>query len=235
MNTLNLDIAKHIVNVYKKRKLDEGEVLNKYEHLLSNKVLYENNIDMVNKLSYKVATDEEVINFVDKLLYSALNEGFYNPYDDDTKYLDNADKDIKDVIPVNNEIIVKDSDGSPIKGVRRWDSNVNGKIYCRGGKMYSGRRFIPNDVLEECPVIVINNEGMFSRTVRDMAFQLYPDKEIYGIPLGYANCYDVDTKGDKGNVDYEFEPTEGIIRIIAISDIKPNNLLILRASEDFIK
>ncbi len=233
MNTLNLDIAKHIVNVYKKTKLDEGEVLNKYEHLLSNEVLYENNRNIIDKLTYKVATDEEVVDFVDNLLYSSLNEGFYNPFDDDSSAAKRGG--IMDIIPVNNEIIVKDKDNCPIKGIRKWDSNVNGKIYCIGGKMYAGRRFIPNDVVEECPVIVINNEGMFSRTVRDLAFQLYPEKDIYGIPMGYANCYDVDTTGLTGNVDYEYDPDEGIIRIIAITNIKPNNLLVLRANEDFIK
>lgn len=232
MNTLNLDIAKHIVNVYKKAKLDEGEVLNKYEHLLSNVVLYENNRNIIDRLTYKVATDEEVVNFVDNLLYSSLNEGFYNPFDDDNTYSEN---DTNDIISVDKDSIVKDKDNFPIKCIRRWDSNVNGKIYCTGGKMYSGRRFIPNDVVEECPVIVINNEGMFSKTVRDLAFQLYPDKDVYGIPMGYANCYDVDTTGSRGNVDYEYDPTEGIIRIIAVSNIKPNNLLILRANEDFIK
>lgn len=233
MNTLNLDIAKHIVNVYKKARLDEGEVLNKYEHLLSNTALYENNRNIIDRLTYKVATDEEVVNFVDKLLYSSLNEGFYNPFDDDT--LNSEDYEVKDIIPVDKNAIVKDKDNSPIKGIRRWDSNVNGKIYCTGGKMYSGRRFIPNDVVEECPVIVINNEGMFSKTVRDLAFQLYPNKDIYGIPMGYANCYEVDTTGAHGNIDYEYDPEEGIIRFIAVSNIKPNNLLILRANEDFIK
>lgn len=232
MNTLNLDIARHISKVYSDRRLDEGEVLNKFEHLLSNKSLYESNRDMIDRLCYKVATDSEIVEFVDNVLYSQVNEGFYNPFDDDIN--DNISDDIRGVMPINNEIIVKDADEVPIKRIKKWDSNVNGKIYCSKGKMYSGRYFVPNDVIEECPVVVINNEGMFSRTVRDMAFQLYPDKDVYGIPMGYANCYEF-SDGSDANVDYEYDPSEGVIRIIAITNIKPNKLLILRANSDFIK
>lgn len=237
MNTLYLDIAKHLTELYNKNnsdnKVNEGEVLNKFQNLISSDELYRRNKPVLDKLFSKCISDEESLKFANTL-FSKVNEGFYNPFDgaeEDDDISATAD-DIISVEPVNNQIIIRDKDENPIHGIRRWDSNVNGKVYCKDGKMYSGRRFIPGDVLEECPVVEINNEGLFSRTVRDMAFQLYPDKEVYGIPMGYANCYD---NGVNGNVDYEYDPEEGILRIIAISNIKPNNLLVLRTTSDFIK
>lgn len=236
MNTLYLDIAKHLTKIYNKSHseniVNEGEVLNKFQNLISNDELYKRNKAVLDKLFNKCISDDESLDFAN-ILFSNVNEGFYNPFDNDANDdMSPISDDIISVVPVNNQIIVRDKDANSIRGIRRWDTNVNGKVYCKDGKMYSGRRFIPGDILEECPVIEINNEGLFSRTVRDMAFQLYPDKEIYGIPLGYANCYNNDING---NVDYEYDPDEGIIRIIAISNIKPNNLLVLRTTDDFIK
>ena len=232
------DIVLHIVNVYNRlneNKLEYGEVLNKFEHLLSNETLCSLNEGTLNRLYSRMIEDEEVVSFAKNALFGVLNEGFYNPFSDDYHELGNTDfiSDIK----VADGVVIKDRDNCPIKRIKKWDTNVNGKIVFRGDKkVYSGVNFLEGDIVEECPVKELRGDAMFSRDIRDLAFQLYPDKEIYGIPFGYVNYYATayDVK-DIPNVDYGYDPKEGIIRVVAIRNIKKGDLLVLRVSEDFMK
>lgn len=237
-NSLVNDIVSHIVNVYNRlneNKLEYGEVLNKFEHFLSNDTLCSLNEGTVSRLYSKMIEDEEVVSFVNNALYGVLNEGFYNPFSDDEHEL--GDTDFISDIKVADGVVVKDRDNCPIKRIKKWDTNVNGKIVFRGDKrIYSGLNFLAGDIIEECPVKKLRADAMYSRDIRDLAFQLYPDKEEYGLPMGYANYYATayDVK-DVPNVDYEYDPSEGIIRIIAIRNIKKGDLLVLRVGEDFLK
>lgn len=237
-NGLTNDIVSHIVNVYNKvseNKLEYGEVLNKFEHLLSNEKLYSLNESTINKFCSKMISDDEVVAFVNNALYGVLNEGFYNPFSDDEHEL--GDTDYISDIKVSDGVVVKDRDNCPIKRIKKWDTNVNGKIVYKGDKkMYSGVNFLEGDIVEECPVRELRMDSMFSRDVRDYAFQLYPDKAIYGLPFGYANFYaTTEDTNEEPNIDYEYDPSEGIIRFVAIRNIKRGSLLVLRVGEDFLK
>lgn len=235
MSAVIRNISEHIYNVCAKNGKDvsEGYVRNKLENMIHTESLSKKFEDKLNKLFYNTMSEAEVLDFVDNALLSNLNEGFYNPFDTDEDGIEGVS------ILADPRKEIKDSDNCPIRKVTLWNNNVNGKISCEKGKMYSNRFYFKGDILEECPVKLINVNSLNDRVIREIAFELEVDENgngVWGIPMGYANCYTLstDTK-ELPNVDYEYDPEEGIIRFYAISTIKPHKLLVLRVEDEFIK
>ena len=150
-----------------------------------------------------------------------LYESFYNPFDEDDDYQIDMPKTLYKQEPEDKEI--------KISKVRLWDGNTTDKIYFDKGRMRAGRFYAPGDTIEVCPVRLIQDDDLYSRNVRDIAFMIDSEKRIFGIPFGYASYYrNSKTSGLDGNVDYELVPSdEPTIRIYAKSKIKKNNELIL--------
>lgn len=237
-NSIIKNIGKRLYNTYnstQKKRVTYNDISNRLHSFICNAPLY-NNIHLFDKLCCKTATVNECVWFVDNVLFDKLNEGYKNPfyYDDAISDMNNDDDNEKD-IPVDDNIEIKDIDGGYIKAVRLWDTNVNGKIMCKNGKMYAGILFTSNDIVEECPIKELDDVDMYSRNIRDISFELVPNSNRYGIPYGYANVYatSVDRKCE-GNIDYEYIPENNFIRFYAIRTIKPNEELILRVSDDIV-
>lgn len=155
-----------------------------------------------------------------------LYEAFYNPFDEDDDVIQiDAPK-----TPYKQESDVKDI---KISKVKLWDNNVTDKIYFDKGKMRAGKFYGPGDTIEVCPVRLIQDDDMYSRNVRDIAFIIDSEKRIYAIPFGYASYYrNSKDAGLEGNADYELIPSdEPTIRIFATSKIRKNNEIILISDE----
>ena len=157
-----------------------------------------------------------------------LQEGFYNPFDDDSFYT----KQISQmVLPTTH---VKETPEIKISKVKLWNDNVTDKIYFDKGKMRAGRYYRKGDIIEVCPVRLIHNADLHSENVRDMAFVIDTDNHIHAIPFGYALYYrNSKDSGLDGNVDYVLDNTETpTIKIFATNNIKKGNEIILISTDD---
>jgi len=160
----------------------------------------------------------------------SLNEGFFNPYDEADDISEEIDGISKEHKP---DIYIKPSDRNLIKGVKLWDSKRKNNIYSKHKRVYSSRLFVKDDIIEECPVDLISPEALYHQDTRALAFEIDPEKRLYGIPGGLARYYrNSEDSGIEGNVDYEYNPEEEIIRIYAIKKIYPGDELIFKVEDE---
>lgn len=162
----------------------------------------------------------------------SLNEsryGFFNPFDDMV--------DSKNELP-SVDIHTKAKKGMDILGIKLWNKDKFKKTnaYCDGESIYAKKTFFPDDIIENSPVRIFDNNDLFSRNIRELAFPIDPARRLYGLPLGYISYYKTDKdSGKEANVDYECYQAENgmwFIRIIAIGKINKNDELILKSSDD---
>ena len=233
-NKIITDACKHIVHVFEAdgTHLDYGEVLNKFEHLTMNESLVRKNKKILDRIYCKCISNKKLMEFVVTQLYGKLNEGFYNPFNDEGQEDTGIYEDEYIVGDENAE--ARDDDGKKQEEILVNDQCINGKIFFKDGKIYSGVNLFRGDVVEICPIVPLDKVSMCARPVRDLAFQISEkDPDLYGIPFGYANFYrTTDETGTKGNVDYEYPEQGDFMKIIAIENICPNEELVLRVESD---
>lgn len=151
---------------------------------------------------------------------SSLHEGFFNPYDTDDD--DGGRKEIR-VEPAAKKT-------GMVKNVRMWKSNGRDKTVYRNGRMYAGRLYSADDVVDECPVYELSTSDMYSPRIRDIAILIDPETRRYGVPMGMANYYRTsDETGTKPNIDYVYNPDEGVIRIYATRKIRVGDELVMKS------
>src|SRR5574344_1921325 len=92
------------------------------------------------------------------------------------------------------------------------------RIIMKNNSIYSNTTFYPKDIIEICPCKIVHNESLFSRDVRDIVFEITPNKE-WAIPFGYVQYYNVSDNSDIINCDYIFDPNTNNIIIKAIKKI----------------
>lgn len=188
----------------------------------------------INALSMRSMTDAMLVKLVNSVLFSSnstplseslayggssLHEGFFNPYDMD----DDGN---------GNEITIKPAAKKPgiVKNVRMWKSNRRDKTVYKNGRMFAGRLYSADDVVDECPVYELSTSDMYSPRIRDIAILIDPDTRRYGVPMGMANYYRTsDETGTKPNVDYVYNPDEGVIRIYATRKIRVGDELVMKS------
>lgn len=163
-----------------------------------------------------------------KKTLNLIREGFNNPFDTDNDITTDAYKMMNDMYP--------NYSGSPskkinISSVRLWNPDVNDKIYYKDGKMNAGKYFGVNDIIERCPVRLLTNKELYSKTIRDFAFPIDIDGRVYAIPFGYASYYrDRKTSTSEPNATYEYDgnnPNDPMIKIISIRPIKKGSEIVL--------
>lgn len=96
-----------------------------------------------------------------------------------------------------------------IKKVLPWCSNSTNKIEFKDGRIYAGKRYSANDIIEEAPIRVIQVEDTYSRPIRDLTFEVDGEKGLYAIPFGYASYYRIDELSPKASYDFVYEPKSG--------------------------
>lgn len=155
-----------------------------------------------------------------------LHEGFQNPFDTDS---DAANRYIEDNY-ISYESPRKDIS---VKKVQLWNRNTPNKVIYKDGKMYAGQFFGKGDIIEECPVRLIQTQDLYSKNVRDFAFTLDRSKGLYAIPFGYASYYrNSKDSGIDSNADYSFSLDEDFIKIYATCNISNGDEIILYSDEE---
>ena len=96
-----------------------------------------------------------------------------------------------------------------IKKVLPWCSNSTNKIEFKDGRIYAGKRYSANDIIEEAPIRVIQVEDTYSRPIRDLTFEVDGERGLYAIPFGYASYYRIDELSPKASYDFVYEPKSG--------------------------
>lgn len=96
-----------------------------------------------------------------------------------------------------------------IKKVLPWCSNSTNKIVFRDGRIFAGKRYSANDIIEEAPIRVIQVEDTYSRPIRDLTFEIDGERGLYAIPFGYASYYRIDESSPKASYDFVYEPKSG--------------------------
>ena len=182
---------------------------------------------------YKPTTNHRY-NFKKKVLElmnlnESVNEGFYNPFDDEDEYLDSEESQFKKF-----HVEKKDPDMIDITKVKMWNTNVPNKVVCKSNGCFAGKSFTAGDIIEESPVRIIPSDAMYSRSIRDAAFQFELDDGslIYGIPLGYISCYRTrHNSGLDGNVEYDLDPESLRVTILAKKNIRKGQELVLDTND----
>lgn len=91
----------------------------------------------------------------------------------------------------------------------------------RGRGVFAGRNIKPGDVIEVCPVLVLDGaaaEGHLDMTgLYDYYFAWGEHEEAIAIALGYGSLYN---HSYTANADHIFDYTEEVIRIIACRPIR---------------
>lgn len=164
--------------------------------------------------------------------FSILNEGFYNPFDDEL--LQNSHEN--SIENLRNSIQQKQEERI-IKKIRVYNAkNRASGVRYEDGKVIATQEFYCGDIIENAPVRILKDEDLYSPNVRDLVFMIDSSKRLFGIPYGIASiARDESETNLSANIDYEFDPEKGnIICIRAIKKIRPNDELIF-VNDDFIK
>lgn len=114
-----------------------------------------------------------------------------------------------DDTPVTTPIAPEAPGRVVIKKVLPWCSNSTNKIEFKDGRIYAGKRYSANDIIEEAPIRVIQVEDTYSRPIRDLTFEVDGEKGLYAIPFGYASYYRIDELSPKASYDFVYEPKSG--------------------------
>ena len=121
---------------------------------------------------------------------------------------------------------------SDIKSVEMIPTDANKcRILCDGKSVWAGATFRAGDIVETCPTRDISKTSLYSRDVRDLAFEVVQNTE-YVIPMGYCQFYDIDDgMNGEPNCDWEWDAEKRVIVIRAIRKIRKGERLVLNISE----
>lgn len=156
------------------------------------------------------------------------NKNFKNPFATERE---DAEKTTADA----STLIGMPKPASDISRISPWISNRNPspikiKKDQRGEYVtYSGKMFLPGDIVEVCPCKILRSIDIYSEPVSDLCFNVGNDE--YALPFGYAAFYQNSTNSrKKGNVDYTWVQRERSIIFKAIRKIQEGDELIIETN-----
>ena len=119
-------------------------------------------------------------------------------------------------------------DKNHVQKINMRPTNVNiCRVYSDGNSVYSNAKFQLGDIIEVCPTRPIEKNSLYTREVRDMAFEVEPDT-LWVIPMGYCQYYNIiDKQHPEANCDYEWDENKKAIIVRALCTIPKNSRLIL--------
>lgn len=118
-------------------------------------------------------------------------------------------------------------DKSVIRNIRPMSPNTRQcDVLFDGVSVTARRAFHPGDVIEVCPTKPISKSSLYSKDMRDIAFEVVRN-ETFVIPFGYCQYYDVPVDGSPTNCFFEWDESNRSIRIIASRKIVKGEVLVL--------
>lgn len=189
--------------------------------------------DFKPKGAYEIDKKKEIIRELG--IYESLSEatgGFYNPFDDIDPE-DNNELSSSDRIEYE-DLNIEKTNPLEISRIKLWNPNTTNKVVYKNNRMYAGKYFCKDDVIEESPIKIMTSKDLYSENIRNNVFPIDEGKGIYALPLGYAICYRNSKEAPQGvgNIYYEFDEDNSIIKFYALKNIKKGEELIIQADEN---
>lgn len=114
-----------------------------------------------------------------------------------------------------------------IQKINMVGTNANAcRVTTDGEHVYASTKFYPGDIIEIVPTRIIDKSSLFSKDVREIAFEVVPNEE-WVIPFGYCQYYDLSNESVAPNCDFIWDPIKRVIVIKAINKIQKHEKLIL--------
>lgn len=182
------------------------------------------------KGSYEISKKREILRTLG--LFESLTEGFFNPFDDmdpeDNNELSSSEKLEYEDYEVSNE------KPAEITKIKLWNPNTLNKVVYKNNRMYAGKYFCKDDIVEEAPIKIMTSKDLYSENIRNNVFPIDEGNGIYALPLGYSICYRNSKEAPQGigNIYYEFDEDNSLIRFYALKNIKKGQELIIQADEN---
>ena len=154
--------------------------------------------------------------------FRSINEGFYNPFDDELLISD--DEEI-----IDTPKVITPEEDKLIKKLKLYNNKSKiGGIQFKDGRVYASKTFYMDDIIETAPVRVLDDADLYSSNVRKLTFPIDLSKRIFGIPFGIGSIARSEIETDiPGNIDYEYDPDKANeIIIYAIRKINKGDELI---------
>lgn len=101
------------------------------------------------------------------------------------------------------------------------------KIVSDGKSVYSATTFYPDDIIEVCPTRTIDKSSLYSKDMRDMVFEVVPNKE-WVLPFGYCQYYDIPRIKEEPNCTFIWDPVARVVVIKALTKIPKYAKLVLQ-------
>ena len=150
----------------------------------------------------------------------SLNEGFYNPFEEDEKFKEKKPEPVKDFggfFKKKNESF----NLSRVEYTRR-----PGGEYTIVGKS----QFAKGEIVEICPVVLVGEICKTIEKIKDLIFELDRNKNMWGLVLGYGSMY---RHSDKPNLDYAYNPKSRQMYFITNRPINMNEELTINYGSDY--
>jgi hypothetical protein len=150
----------------------------------------------------------------------ALNEGFFNPYDE------------KEEPAKKTPVSLADKVGtlSPRKEI----FNINRVEYSKrpNGEfvMYARTQFAKGEIVEICPIIFVGVEAKAVPNLKNYVFEIEKHHGKYGIVLGYGSLY---KHSETPNLEFAYNRTNRQMYFIAARTIQAQEELSINYGKDF--
>jgi len=149
-----------------------------------------------------------------------LNEGFYNPFEEEDKFKKKDPKPVKDfggLFKLKNESF----NLGRVEYTKRpgGDYTIMGKT-----------QFAKGEVVEICPVVLVGEIAKTVDKLKDLIFELDKHKEQWGLVLGYGSLY---RHSDEPNLDYAYNPKSRQMYFITNRPIRMSEELTINYGSDY--
>lgn len=149
-----------------------------------------------------------------------FNEGFFNPYDEETK------KEEK------KNVRISDGGGSVIP--RKEIFNINRVEYSKrpNGEfvVYSKTQFAKGEIVEICPIIIVGMEAKAIPNLKNYIFEIEKSKNKFGVVLGYGSLY---KHSENPNLNYAYNRSNRQMYFTAARPIQAQEELSINYGKDF--
>lgn len=149
-----------------------------------------------------------------------LQEGFYNPFEEEDKLKPKKPEYVKDF-------------GGLFK-LKKESFNLGRVEYTKrpGGDytIVGKSQFAKGEVVEICPVVLVGEICKTIDRVKDLIFELDKNKSQWGLVLGYGSLY---RHSNEPNLDYAYNPKSRQMYFITSRPIKMNEELTINYGSDY--
>jgi len=113
--------------------------------------------------------------------------------------------------------------------VKRWEKIGVGKTGTGFG-VYAIDDIKDNEIIEECPVLILPTDEIRGTQIMDIIYKLTDD--IYGLAMGNGSIYN---HRNQPNARWEYVESSNIIKIVSVRPIKSGEEIYINYGRDYFK